>query len=97
MSPLHAGEPLIPKPKPRLSKPELLAQDHPLLGNKETVLKYFASQGDQLDTSALSYRRLCIVTNYLAEACDEPLLSIPDYDYESQSAIAEVPHTGRPI
>ena len=92
MSPLLLGEPQVPKPKPRLSKPELLAQDNPLLGNKETVLKYLASQGDQLDTSALSYRRLVIVINYLAEACDEPLLSVPDYDYESCSAAAEMPY-----
>ena len=92
MSPLRTGEPQVPKPKPRLSKPELLAQDYPLLGNKEIVLQYIFSQGYQLDTSALSYRRLCIVTNYVAGACDEPLLSIPDYDYECRSAVVEVPH-----
>ena len=47
MSPFYTGEPQVPKPKPRLFKPELLAQDHPLLGNKETVLKYLSSQNLQ--------------------------------------------------
>ena len=70
------GEPQIFKPKLRLSKPELLSQDHPLLGNNETVLKYVFSQGDQFDTSALSYHRLFIVTNYVAEACGSVTIHI---------------------
>ena len=62
-----------PIPKPRKFKPELLPQDHPLLGNKETVLEYTTSvsrRGERLNGSLLSDHRRRVVMQYIQESMD---------------------------
>lgn len=40
------------------------------LGDKQTVLNYALNQGDHLDISMLSNRRLAVIIGYIFEACD---------------------------
>lgn len=58
------------EPKPGFSKPEALPQDHPLLGNKNTVINYALNQSENLELSKLSIERAGIVTKYLLEFGD---------------------------
>ena len=63
-----------PIPKPRKFGPERLPQDHPLMGNKETVLEYLdnlGQRGKRLDSSLLSAHRRRVVMMYLQESIDE--------------------------
>ena len=62
-----------PIPKARKFKPELLPQDHPLMGNKETVVEYAVHLGRRdkfIDGSLLSDHRYRVIMMYLQEASD---------------------------
>ena len=62
-----------PRPIPRRFGPERLPQDHPLLGNKETVVEYALSLSRQskfIDGSLLSDHRYRVVMMHLQESSD---------------------------
>ena len=63
-------------PKPRKFGPERLPQDHPLLGNKETILEYTMSlsrQGKRLKGKPLSDHRCRVIMQYIHESIYDDL------------------------
>ena len=79
-------------PKPRKLKPELLPQDHPLLGNKETVVVYALSLGRQckkIDASLLSAERIRIIIEYLSNDDDREIGEDIDPNAEPEKSQGE--------
>ena len=74
-----------PRPIPKSVKFEkkLLPPDHPLLGDKKTVIEYAINLGRQskfIDQSLLSADRIKVIIQYLEEGDDETVSPTQDRD-----------------